>query len=125
VGTVSFHGRGRRFHLFNLVVHPKMRRQGIAQKLVVELERIANASRAKVLSLHTIEETGALVPFTRLGFRIQSAKPEFLIGQPSERALTTVYMVKRLPGLPREKQEDGETHGADTFNRPGLRAGRC
>lgn len=99
IGSVAYRIRGGRLHFFNLVVDAKHRNNGIARKLVAELETIARNENAKHITLQTIGELGIEPLFVRLGFRVQSSKKEFLFAADREKALTTVYMVKRLGTL--------------------------
>lgn len=101
VGSVAYRIRGGRMHFFNLVVDAKHRNNGIARKLVAELESIAREADAKRMTLQTIGELGVEQLFVRLGFRVQSSKKEFLFASDRKNALSTVYMVKRLGKSPR------------------------
>lgn len=96
IGSVAYRVRGGRLHFFNLVVDGMHRNNGIAHALLRELERIAVRSGARHMTLQTIEELGVLPVFTYAGFRVQSVKREFLLSPERDRALTTVYMIKRL-----------------------------
>lgn len=96
VGTVAYRVRSRRMHIFDFVVHASCRGKGVGNQLLAELEKIGAESRVRSLSLQTLEESGAISAFENMGFKKQSAKPEFLFATPGKRALTTVYMVKRL-----------------------------
>ncbi|MCC6153762.1 MAG: GNAT family N-acetyltransferase [Candidatus Hydrogenedentes bacterium] len=100
VGCVAYRIRGGRMHFFNLVVDSKHRNNGVARKLVAELETIARNENAKHITLQTLGELGVEPLFARLGFRVQSSKKEFLFANDRENALTTVYMVKRLGKFP-------------------------
>lgn len=100
IGSVAYRIRGGRLHLFNLVVDAKYRGNGIAQRLVLELEAVAARDGAKHITLQTIEELGVGPIFKGLGYRVKSTKREFLFTPERERALTTVYMVKRLGRAP-------------------------
>lgn len=95
-GSVTYRVRGGRLHFFNLVVDATHRDNGIARALLRELERIAVRSRARHITLQTIEELGVLPVFKHAGFRVQSVKREFLFSAERDRALNTVYMIKRL-----------------------------
>lgn len=100
VGSVAYRIRGGRMHFFNLVVDAKHRNNGIARRLVAELETIARKADAKHITLQTIGELGVAQLFVRLGYRVKSSKREFLFANDRENALTTVYMVKRLVKFP-------------------------
>lgn len=100
IGSVAYRTRSGRLHLFNLVVDAKHRNKGIARRLILELENVAARSGTKNVTLQTIAELGVGPLFERLGYRVQSAKREFLFTSERERALTTLYMVKRLDKSP-------------------------
>ncbi len=100
VGSVAYRIRGGRMHFFNLVVDAKHRNNGIARRLVAELETIARKADAKHMTLQTIGELGVEELFVRLGFRVQSSKKEFLFANDRENALTTVFLIKRLAKFP-------------------------
>ncbi|NUM56246.1 MAG: GNAT family N-acetyltransferase [Candidatus Hydrogenedentes bacterium] len=100
VGSVTYRVRGGRLHLFNLVVDAKHRGNGVARALVLELEDVARRDRAKQITLQTVAELGVEPMFEKLGYRVKSAKREFLFSSDQKRALTTVYMVKRLGKSP-------------------------
>jgi len=100
VGSVAYRVRGGRLHFFNLVVDAKHRSNGIARKLVAELETIARDANAKHMTLQTIGELQVEQLFLRMGFRVQSSKKDFLYANDRENALTTMYMVKRLGKFP-------------------------
>ena len=100
VGSVAYRVRGGRLHFFNLVVDAKHRSNGIARKLVAELETIARDANAKHMTLQTIGELQVEQLFVRMGFRVQSSKKDFLYANDRENALTTMYMVKRLGTFP-------------------------
>ncbi len=100
VGSVAYRVRGGRLHFFNLVVDAKHRSNGIARKLVAELETIARDANAKHMTLQTIGELQVEQLFVRMGFRVQSSKKDFLYANDRENALTTMYMVKRLGKFP-------------------------
>jgi len=100
VGSVAYRVRGGRLHFFNLVVDAKHRSNGIARKLVAELETIARDANAKHMTLQTIGELQVEHFFVRMGFRVQSSKKDFLYANDRENALTTMYMVKRLGKFP-------------------------
>jgi len=100
IGSVAYRTRSGRLHLFNLVVDAKHRNNGIARRLILKLENVATRSGAKQVTLQTVAELGVGPLFERLGYRVQSAKREFLYTSERERALTTLYMVKRLGKSP-------------------------
>lgn len=96
IGSVSYRVRGRRLHLFNLVVDAKYRQMGVARMFVRRLEEIAVGSGASHMTVQTFAELGVEECFKKLGFRTKSSRREFLFAMERERALTTLYMVKLL-----------------------------
>ena len=86
VGSVAYRVRGGRLHFFNLVVDAKHRSNGIARKLVAELETIARDANAKHMTLQTIGELQVEQLFVRMGFRVQSSKKDFLYANDRENA---------------------------------------
>lgn len=100
VGSVSYRVRGGRLHLFNLVVDAKYRGSGIARALVAGLEPLAARAGAKQITLQTVAELGMEPLFHKLGYQAKSSGREFLFTSDRDRALTTVYMVKRLGKIP-------------------------
>ncbi|MBM3289746.1 MAG: GNAT family N-acetyltransferase [Candidatus Hydrogenedentes bacterium] len=106
IGSVAYRIRSATLHMFNLIVTPKYRRNGVARQLVGELERIAVEAGARQVTVQTVIELGVEPFFKALGYRAKSAKREFLFAPTRDRALTTVYMVKRLgmfPGNPTKR----------------------
>lgn len=100
VGSVSYRVRGGRLHLFNLVVDAEHQGYGIARALLAELEPVAIRAGAKLITLQTVAELGMEPLFQKLGYQVKSSGREFLFTSDRERALTTVYMVKRLGRTP-------------------------
>lgn len=100
VGTVAYRVRSGQLHLFNLVVAPAHRNNGIARQLLLALEEIAERSGARRITVQTIAELGVVPLFKAMGYRAKTVKPEFLLSAGRERALTTAYMVKRLGNSP-------------------------
>ena len=72
VGTVQYRIDEDRLHIIGLAVAPPRQRQGIARALVSHLLHIARDHRCRALSLYTIEETGNVHVFERLGFTVIS-----------------------------------------------------
>jgi GNAT superfamily N-acetyltransferase len=108
VGSIAYRIRGGRLHLFNLVVETRHRKKGIARRLLLALEDEALRSGAKYLSVQTLAELNIAPLFGSLNYRIHSTKREFLLSPDRERALTTVYMVKRMTNSHRHQRESSE-----------------
>jgi ribosomal protein S18 acetylase RimI-like enzyme len=75
VGTVQYHLKVDRLHLLGLAVSPCRRRAGIARAIIEGLRAIAIAHKCNRLSLYTIEQTGNVKIFERLGFEVIQRTP--------------------------------------------------
>ena len=100
VGTVQYRLQDNRLHLLGLAVSPRRRRSGIARALIERLCGIASDQQCQRLSLYTIEKTGNVAVFERLGFKVVERAPaENLISMSGE-PLTEAYMERAIRTQP-------------------------
>jgi GNAT superfamily N-acetyltransferase len=69
VGTVTYAPKDDRLHLRRLAVDAAFRRRGITRAFVEHVSERAKDAQLRALSLYTIEQTGNVPIFERLGFR--------------------------------------------------------
>ena len=70
VGTVCVYKEATALHVSQLAVVLRFRNQGVARKLLQSAEQLAIESDATELRLNTIQETGNVAIFQRLGFTV-------------------------------------------------------
>ena len=75
VGYLEFETRPDALRLLGPMVDPDHRRQGVARALISQLIAIARNTGTARLSLATIEQTGNVEIFTKLGFHVVSRAP--------------------------------------------------
>jgi N-acetylglutamate synthase-like GNAT family acetyltransferase len=92
VGTVSYEIRGDKLHLQSLAVDPVWQRQGIGRTLVAHVAELARSLGASRLSLYTVVETGNVIIFERLGFRVVSTESGCGLEAVAAATVTEVYM---------------------------------
>ncbi len=68
-----------RAEIQKVLVHRAARRQGIAQALMLELERIARANQRKILMLDTLRDGGAEPLYLKLGYTQAGILPGFTL----------------------------------------------
>jgi ribosomal protein S18 acetylase RimI-like enzyme len=85
-----------RAEVSKLLVHPDARRQGIARRLMVELERVARAEGRSLLTLDTREGDAAEPLYRALGYQTVGVIPRYARAPESERLDGTVIMFKEL-----------------------------
>ena len=88
VGKVEYRIEGDRVHFLSLDVHLDSRRQGVARRLLAELDAIGKKSGDTKLSTYTVTQTGNVEIFRRLGFRVVSEEPTDLFESDQHAALT-------------------------------------
>ena len=96
VGTVQYRIEDDRLHLLGLAVHPARQRQGIARALISHLLQLARDRGCRALSLYTIEQTGNVPIFERLGFSVISRTPARDLVSTFTSPLTDVFMERPL-----------------------------
>jgi ribosomal protein S18 acetylase RimI-like enzyme len=96
VGTVLFASESDRLHLWGLAVDPGCRRKGVARALLANLGDTAMAAGLRALSLHTIQQTGNVAVFERLGFHVIRNEPATWALSPSGESLIEVLMEKSV-----------------------------
>ncbi|WNC91813.1 GNAT family N-acetyltransferase [Paraburkholderia sp. FT54] len=79
-----------------LLVHPGLRRQGIARALMTELERRAHALQRSLLTLDTRTGDHAEPLYTGLGYRTAGVIPGYARGTHSQEYDATTIMYKAL-----------------------------
>jgi predicted N-acetyltransferase YhbS len=94
VGTVQYWTLDDRLHLVGLAVRPNRQRQGIGLELLKRVREIAAEKKLGRLSLCTVEETGNVPIFLRLGFAVTEKKDAEDTISVSGEFLTDVYMEK-------------------------------
>ena len=92
VGTVSYEVRGDKLHLRSLAVDPVWQRQGIGRALLAHAIDLARSLGASRLSLYTVVETGNVIIFERLGFRVVSTESGCGLEAVAAATVTEVYM---------------------------------
>lgn len=97
VGTVQYLVAEGRLHLIGLAVHPDYQQRGIARQLVESLSNRVRQLKLRRLSLYTIRETGNVLIFERLCFRVVVEKPDELSESDGYGQLTEVYMERVIP----------------------------
>ena len=70
VGVVEYVEKNDHIYFQGLAVEPSRHRQGIARALITRLEKLCTERDLQKLALATIEETGNVQVFERLGFGV-------------------------------------------------------
>ncbi len=83
-------------HFLSLDVHSDSRRQGVARRLLAELDAIGKKSGAIKLSTYTVTQTGNVEIFRRLNFRVVSEEPTDLFESDQHAALTETYLEREI-----------------------------
>ncbi len=96
VGVVKYYIEQTRLHLMGLAVDPNQRGRGIARNLIERLESIARERGLKELSLYTVEETGNVAIFSKLGFCVLTREPAPGLESQTGGPVMEAYMVKVL-----------------------------
>ena len=101
VGTVqldmeTFPNQMHRAGVSKLLVHPKVRRLGIASKLMQALESNALENQRHLLTLDTITGEAAQSLYLQMGYQIAGEIPDFARAALSDRLEPTCYMYKLL-----------------------------
>jgi ribosomal protein S18 acetylase RimI-like enzyme len=96
VGKVEYRIEGDRLHFLSLDVHSDSRRQGVARRLLAELDAIGKKSGAIKLSTYTVTQTGNVEIFRRLNFRAVSEEPTDLFESDQHAALTETYLEREI-----------------------------
>ena len=96
VGTVQYWTLDDRLHLVGLSVRPDRQRQGIGLELLKRVREIAGEKKLGRLSLCTVEQTGNVPIFLRLGFAVAEKKDAEDTISVSGEPLTDVYMEKAV-----------------------------
>lgn len=96
VGTVTYAPIDDRLHLRRLAVDATFRRQGITRAFVEHVSERVKEAQLRALSLYTIEQTGNVPIFERLGFqRVHEVPANWAISTCGEE-LREVFMEKEV-----------------------------
>lgn len=96
IGTVQYVVMGDRLHFLSLDVDSEWRRQGVARRLIAELEESAKSAGALRLSTYTVTQTGNCEIFRRLGFTVVSEEPTDFFESVRYSELTESYLERDL-----------------------------
>ena len=72
VGTAEYFQKSRSLYIQGIAVHPDYREKGVCRSILLKAEEIACVRQLSSLSLSTIEETGNVAIFEKLGFSVVS-----------------------------------------------------
>lgn len=103
VGTVQIDlsmppNQRHRAEVAKMLVHPDVRRQGIARRLMVALEDVARAEGRSLLTLDTWTGGHAEQLYRSLGYTIVGVIPRFARGSITPELEPTTIMYKELTG---------------------------
>ncbi|MEO1191151.1 MAG: GNAT family N-acetyltransferase [Pseudomonadota bacterium] len=101
VGTVQMitampPSQPHRADIVKLVVHPKARRQGLANRLMAALEEGARQRGKTLLTLDTLSDSPAQPFYEGLGFQVTGKVPGFCLDVSGEELVPTTFMYKHL-----------------------------
>ncbi|MGL4230255.1 MAG: GNAT family N-acetyltransferase [Casimicrobium sp.] len=85
-----------RADIAKMMVHPRARRQGIAEALMREIERLTFAAGKTLMVLDTETDQAASQLYTKLGWQVAGHIPDFAL-KPHGGLCSTTYMYKRAP----------------------------
>lgn len=85
-----------RAEVLKLLVHPEVRRRGIARSLMVALESVARSERRTLLTLDTWTGGHAEALYRSLGYATAGVIPRFARGSTTEALEPTTIMYKEL-----------------------------
>lgn len=85
-----------RAEVMKLLVHPSMRRRGIARELMKEIENVARAEDRSLLTLDTRTGDHAEPLYLSLGYIAAGVVPDYARGPLSPALEPTTFMYKRL-----------------------------
>lgn len=91
-GTVQFRVDGHVLRVVGLAVLPAYQRRGVARALVEQLVTVARERGCPALGLFTIEQTGNVAVFHRLGFTVMWRRPDVWSISVTGEPLTEVYL---------------------------------
>jgi ribosomal protein S18 acetylase RimI-like enzyme len=100
VGTVQSvlsqpENQPHRADIAKMMVHPRARRQGIAEALMREIEQLTFAAGKTVLVLDTETDQAASFLYAKLGWQIAGHIPDYAL-KPHGGLCSTTYFYKRL-----------------------------
>ncbi len=79
-----------------LLVHPEARRQGVARRLMMELERLARLEGRALLTLDTRRGDAAEPLYRSLGYQAAGIIPRYARARDADRLDDTVILFKEL-----------------------------
>ena len=98
VGTVQWYVENESLRIVGLGVHPDFRRRGIAHQLLAHLAMIGRQQGATRLRLYTVQQTGNVDIFARLGFCVVAESEDRFSESDRYPTLTAVEMQRSLDG---------------------------
>ena len=96
VGTIQYHAENSLLHLFGLSVHEDFRRQGYAREIMNYLINFAKEQKLTTIRFNTMQITGNVQIFQRIGFSILSEKPSVLCEGLNGEPIVDVQMEKQI-----------------------------
>jgi GNAT superfamily N-acetyltransferase len=96
-----------RAEISKMLVHSRMRRQGIAQSLMLHAEAVARAERRTLIVLDTCTGYGAEQMYGKLGYQKCGVIPEYAT-LPDGTLGATTFMYKQLPRIAAEDPAGGD-----------------
>lgn len=96
VGTVQYHIANQAVSIIGLGVHPDFRRHSVARRLLGFLAEIGRQEKATRLRLHTIQQTGNVAVFKRLGFTVIAEREDEFAESDRFEKLIDVEMERQL-----------------------------
>lgn len=97
VGTAAYFLTKKKIHISQWATHPQWQRRGIATQLVDHLEEIAIQAKVSLMTLWTVEESGNVPIFERLGFKSVEKKVSDIFQSTKGDLIHEVLMVKSIP----------------------------
>lgn len=97
VGTVRYHVADQAVNIIGLGVHADFRRRGVARCLLEFLVEIGRREKATRLRLHTIQQTGNVEVFKRLGFTVIAEREDEFAESDRFEKLIDVQMERQIP----------------------------
>lgn len=98
VGSVEYEVLDDQLSMMALAVHPEWRRRGIARLLITKLREIGRDHGVSRLTLWTIVETGNVLIFEQLGFRVVRVEQADLFESDQFEELEEAFMELCLSG---------------------------
>ena len=97
VGFVQYFSNNYCISVIGLDVHTNYRKKGVARSLISHIKEIGIKEKALFLKLHTIKETGNVLIFKNLGFKVASERIDDIFESDKFDTLTDIEMIMKLP----------------------------